>query len=68
MFPSRRQSTGAAICRIAVRIVPCEALCAPVLYAPASYFHEVDKLGHIACSPEPELFSPEIRAAFSSLG
>jgi pimeloyl-ACP methyl ester carboxylesterase len=31
------------------------------------YFNEVDKGGHFAAWEEPELFSSELRAAFSSL-
>jgi hypothetical protein len=31
------------------------------------YFNEVDKGGHFAAWEEPELFSEEVRAAFSSL-
>ena len=31
------------------------------------YFNEVDKGGHFAAWEEPELFSQEIRAAFTSL-
>jgi len=31
------------------------------------YFHEADKGGHFAAWEEPELFSAEVRAAFSSL-
>jgi len=31
------------------------------------YFNEVDKGGHFAAWEEPELFSAEVRAAFSSL-
>jgi len=36
-------------------------------YPNVSYFHEVDKGGHFAAWEEPELFSSELRAAFSSL-
>ncbi len=36
-------------------------------YPNVIYFHEVDKGGHFAAWEEPELFSTEIRAAFSSL-
>jgi len=28
------------------------------------YFHEVDKGGHFAAWEQPELFAPELRAAF----
>jgi pimeloyl-ACP methyl ester carboxylesterase len=36
-------------------------------YPNVIYFHEVDKGGHFATWEEPELFSTELRAAFSSL-
>jgi pimeloyl-ACP methyl ester carboxylesterase len=36
-------------------------------YPNLSYFNEVDKGGHFAAWEEPELFSAEMRAAFSSL-
>jgi len=36
-------------------------------YPNVSYFNEVDRGGHFAAWEEPELFSDEVRAAFSSL-
>ena len=36
-------------------------------YPNVIYFHQVDKGGHFAAWEEPELFSSELRAAFSSL-
>jgi pimeloyl-ACP methyl ester carboxylesterase len=36
-------------------------------YPTLIYFNEVDKGGHFAAWEEPELFSSELRAAFSSL-
>ena len=36
-------------------------------YPTLTYFNEVDKGGHFAAWEEPELFSTELRAAFSSL-
>jgi pimeloyl-ACP methyl ester carboxylesterase len=36
-------------------------------YPNVTYFHEVDKGGHFAAWEEPQLFSSELRAAFSSL-
>jgi hypothetical protein len=36
-------------------------------YPTVIYFNEVDKGGHFAAWEEPELFSSELRAAFSSL-
>jgi pimeloyl-ACP methyl ester carboxylesterase len=37
------------------------------VYPNLIYFNEVDKGGHFAAWEEPELFSAELRAAFSSL-
>jgi pimeloyl-ACP methyl ester carboxylesterase len=37
------------------------------VYPGLAYFNEVDKGGHFAAWEEPELFSSEVRAAFSSL-
>jgi pimeloyl-ACP methyl ester carboxylesterase len=37
-------------------------------YPNVAYFNEVDRGGHFAAWEEPELFSSEVRAAFSSLG
>ena len=36
-------------------------------YPSLMYFNEVDMGGHFAAWEEPELFSTELRAAFSSL-
>jgi pimeloyl-ACP methyl ester carboxylesterase len=38
-----------------------------VVYPDLAYFDEVDRGGHFAAWEEPELFSSEVRAAFSSL-
>jgi pimeloyl-ACP methyl ester carboxylesterase len=51
---------------------PGEIFAAPrswveVVYPDLAYFNEVDKGGHFAAWEEPELFSAEVRAAFSSL-
>jgi pimeloyl-ACP methyl ester carboxylesterase len=51
---------------------PGEVFAAPrswveAVYPDLAYFNEVDKGGHFAAWEEPELFSTEIRAAFSSL-
>jgi pimeloyl-ACP methyl ester carboxylesterase len=51
---------------------PGEVFAAPRSWAEAAYpglayFNEVDKGGHFAAWEEPELFSTEVRAAFSSL-
>ncbi len=40
---------------------------AEAAYPGLAYFNEVDKGGHFAAWEEPELFSTEVRAAFSSL-
>jgi pimeloyl-ACP methyl ester carboxylesterase len=40
---------------------------AETAYPALSYFNEVDKGGHFAAWEEPQLFSEEVRAAFSSL-
>jgi pimeloyl-ACP methyl ester carboxylesterase len=40
---------------------------AEAAYPGLAYFNEVDKAGHFAAWEEPELFSTEVRAAFSSL-
>ena len=37
------------------------------VYPGVAYFNEVDRGGHFAAWEEPELFSTEVRAAFSSL-
>ena len=37
------------------------------VYPGLGYFNEVDRGGHFAAWEEPELFSSELRAAFSSL-
>ena len=51
---------------------PGEILAAPrswveTVYPDLAYFNEVDKGGHFAAWEEPELFSDELRAAFSSV-
>jgi hypothetical protein len=38
-----------------------------VVFSGLAYFNEVDRGGHFAAWEEPELFSDEIRAAFTSL-
>jgi pimeloyl-ACP methyl ester carboxylesterase len=37
------------------------------VYPGLAYFNEVDKGGHFPAWEEPELFSTELRAAFSSV-
>jgi pimeloyl-ACP methyl ester carboxylesterase len=51
---------------------PGEVLVAPrswveIVYPGLAYFNEVDRGGHFAAWEEPELFTTEMRAAFSSL-
>jgi pimeloyl-ACP methyl ester carboxylesterase len=57
---------------VAVSIFPGEQYEAPRSWAEEAYpnliyFNEVDKGGHFAAWEEPELFSAEVRAAFSSV-
>jgi pimeloyl-ACP methyl ester carboxylesterase len=57
---------------VAFTVFPGEIFRAPrswaeEVYPKLGYFHEVDKGGHFAAWEEPELFSAELRAAFSSL-
>ncbi len=57
---------------VAVSVFPGEQYQAPRSWAEQAYpnliyFNEVDKGGHFAAWEEPELFSEELRAAFSSV-
>jgi pimeloyl-ACP methyl ester carboxylesterase len=57
---------------VAITVFPYESYRAPETWARRAYphliyFHEVDKGGHFAAWEEPELFSAEVRTAFSSL-
>ena len=57
---------------VGVTVFPGEQYQAPrswteKAYPNLIYFHEVDRGGHFAAWEEPELFSSEVRAAFSSL-
>ncbi|WP_322885797.1 epoxide hydrolase (plasmid) [Sinorhizobium medicae] len=57
---------------VAITVFPGESYRAPETWARRAYpnlvyFHEVDKGGHFAAWEQPELFSAELRAAFSSL-
>jgi pimeloyl-ACP methyl ester carboxylesterase len=57
---------------VAVTVFPGEQYQAPRTWAERAYpnliyFNEVDKGGHFAAWEEPELFSAELRAAFSSI-
>ena len=56
----------------AVTVFPKELYQAPRSWAERAYpnliyFNEVDRGGHFAAWQEPQLFSEEIRAAFTSL-
>jgi pimeloyl-ACP methyl ester carboxylesterase len=58
--------------RVAVSVFPGEQYQAPRSWAERAYpdliyFNEVDKGGHFAAWEQPELFSQEIRAAFTSV-
>ncbi len=48
-------------------IFPAPRSWVEVAYPGLAYFNEVDRGGHFAAWEEPELFSTEVRAAFSSL-
>jgi pimeloyl-ACP methyl ester carboxylesterase len=57
---------------VAFTTFPGEIFAAPrswveTIYPDIAYFNEVDRGGHFAAWEEPELFSAEVRAAFSSL-
>jgi hypothetical protein len=57
---------------VAFTTFPGELWAAPrswveAIYPSLTYFNEVDTGGHFAAWEEPELFSTEMRAAFSSL-
>jgi pimeloyl-ACP methyl ester carboxylesterase len=57
---------------VAFTTFPGEVWAAPrswveLVYPSLAYFNEVDRGGHFAAWEEPELFSAEMRAAFSSL-
>ena len=57
---------------VAFTVFPGEIFHAPrswaeKVYSNLTYFNEVDRGGHFAAWEEPELFSAELRAAFSSL-
>jgi pimeloyl-ACP methyl ester carboxylesterase len=48
-------------------IFPAPRSWVETVYPDLAYFNEVDRGGHFAAWEEPELFSTEVRAAFSSL-
>jgi pimeloyl-ACP methyl ester carboxylesterase len=66
------QKSGQISLPVAITVFPYESYRAPETWARRAYphliyFHEVDKGGHFAAWEEPELFSAEVRTAFSSL-
>jgi pimeloyl-ACP methyl ester carboxylesterase len=75
-FQAAAQASGQAPPPVSVPVgfttFPGEIFAAPrswveTVYPNPAYFHEVDRGGHFAAWEEPELFSTEVRAAFSSL-
>jgi pimeloyl-ACP methyl ester carboxylesterase len=66
------QKTAEISLPVAITIFPEDVYRPPETWARRAYrnliyFHEVDKGGHFAAWEQPELFSAELRAAFSSL-
>ena len=66
------QAPPAVIVPVGFTTFPGEIWASPrswveAVYPDLAYFNEVDKGGHFAAWEEPELFSTEMRAAFSSL-
>jgi pimeloyl-ACP methyl ester carboxylesterase len=66
------QKTGEIALPVAITVFPEDVYRPPETWARRAYrnlvyFHEVDKGGHFAAWEQPELFSAELRAAFSSL-
>jgi pimeloyl-ACP methyl ester carboxylesterase len=66
------QKTAEISLPVAITVFPDDIYRAPETWARRAYrnliyFHEVDKGGHFAAWEQPELFSTELRAAFSSL-
>jgi pimeloyl-ACP methyl ester carboxylesterase len=66
------QKTGEITLPVAITVFPEDVYRAPETWARRAYrnltyFHEVDKGGHLAAWEQPELFSAELRAAFKSL-
>ena len=69
---SAAQKTAEISLPVAISVFPEEVYRAPETWARRAYrnltyFSEVEKGGHFAAWEEPELFSAELRAAFSSL-
>ena len=70
--PGVRQAPQPVSVPVGFTTFPGEVLVAPrswveMVYPGLAYFNEVDRGGHFAAWEEPELFSTEVRAAFSSL-
>ena len=70
--PSVRPGPSAGVGFGGLHHVPRRIWAAPrswveAVYPGVAYFNEVDRGGHFAAWEEPELFSTEVRAAFSSL-
>jgi pimeloyl-ACP methyl ester carboxylesterase len=66
------QKTAEISLPVAITVFPDDVYRAPETWARRAYrnltyFHEVDKGGHVAAWEQPELFSAELRAAFRSL-
>ena len=66
------QKTDEIALPVAITVFPEDVYRPPETWARRAYrnliyFHEVDKGGHFAAWEQPELFSAELRAAFSSL-
>jgi pimeloyl-ACP methyl ester carboxylesterase len=66
------QKTGDISLPVAITVFPDDVYRAPETWAERAYrnliyFHEVDKGGHFAAWEQPQLFSEELRAAFTSL-
>ena len=66
------QTPPAVSVPVAFTTFPGEVWAAPrswveQVYPTLAYFNEVEKGGHFAAWEEPELFSEELRAAFSSV-
>jgi pimeloyl-ACP methyl ester carboxylesterase len=71
-FSAAAQRTADIAIPVAVTVFPGEIYRAPRSWTEQSYrnlvyFNEVDKGGHFAAWEQPQLFSEEVRAAFSSL-
>jgi pimeloyl-ACP methyl ester carboxylesterase len=71
LLSAGQQKTAEISLPVAITVFPGEIYRTPETWARRAfhnlvYFHEVDKGGHFAAWEQPELFSSEMRAAFSS--